>query len=60
MSDSTMGTIFKRIYAKPSEAEEKELACAMASSNFTIGCKYDWIKDACECRGPVVSPIWRR
>lgn len=36
------------------------IMCTLASSSFIYGCEYDWIKDACECRGPIISPIWRR
>jgi len=36
------------------------IMCFLASSSFTYGYEYDWIKGICECRGPVVSPMWRR
>jgi hypothetical protein len=29
------------------------------SMSFTYGCDYSWLKDKCECKGPV-NRIWRR
>lgn len=34
--------------------------CLMASSSFTYGCDYSWLKGKCECKGPVVPIMWRR
>jgi hypothetical protein len=32
---------------------------ANGSMSFTYGCDYSWLKDKCECKGPV-NRIWRR